>query len=74
MSLGLEYAHYIATNGFIASQWTWPSACQMAIPGDRPFELCAWARIQSPRKIYLRGRSQHTNVSLNIVALISVLI
>lgn len=53
----LQYAYYVAGNGFIALEWTRPSACQMAIPGDRPFELCARARlrvcIQSPREIYI---------------------
>lgn len=66
----LQYAHYVATNGFIALEWTRPSACQAAIPGDRPFELCARARlrvcIQSPHEIYVCPAClPHTNISMN---------
>lgn len=66
----LQYAHYVATNGFIALEWSWPSACQAAIPGDRPFELCARARlrvcIQSPHEIYVCPAClPHTNISMN---------
>lgn len=72
-----QYAYYVAANGFIALEWTRPSACQTAIPGDRPFELCARARlrvcIQSLNEIYVwNARSTHTNVSLNFECILGL--
>lgn len=69
--IALRYAHYVVTNGYIASEWRRSSACQAAIPGDRPFELCARARlrvcIQSTRKIYVCPACLlHTNVSMKV--------